>query len=222
MNNYICIFCNERKRHDTAAVISGNIGICRDCAAKLPRTAPSLPYKGTRNVSYVMSPFEYTDKLRRTIIDFKFNSLSAYAPLFAELMKEYLLSYDVWEQFDYIIPVPLHEERLRERGYNQSELISRHVSEFLNIEHNTTGLIRARATKRQSRLSNMERVANVKNAFTCTESFADKSVLIFDDICTTGSTLDSCAEALKDAGAIYVCALTLSISTEKELPPFMY
>lgn len=222
MEKYICIFCDERKPIETAEIICGKIGICHNCCGKLSRTPYSLPYKGTKNISYIMSPFEYRGGIRDTIIDFKFHGHSAYAPLFAAMMKDYLDSYDVWNTFDGIIPVPLHKNRLKERGYNQSELISEHISKQLGLTHITNGISRIRSTKRQSTLEKPDRIKNVQNAFTCTTDFTGKKILLFDDICTTGSTLEACASALTDAGAEYICALTFAIYTEQKLPIITY
>ena len=72
-------------------------------------------------------------------------------------MKDYLDSYDIWDTFDYIVPVPLHKKRLKERGYNQSELIAKEVAEYLKIPMRTDLLIRTKATKKQSSLVRTER-----------------------------------------------------------------
>lgn len=222
MGKYICIFCDERKSDDTAEIINEKIGICRDCSKKLSRTPYALPYKGTKNISYIMSPFEYTGAMRNAILDFKFRNCRSYAPLFADMMTDYLDTYEIWDDFDYIIPVPLHQKRLKERGYNQSELISAHVSKYLGIPHKTDCISRIRHTKHQSKLNKIDRVANVKDAFACAEDLTDKRILLFDDICTTGNTLEACALALKNGGAEYICALTLAIYVEQKIPIITY
>lgn len=219
---FICVFCDERKRDEDKYITTGKIGICSDCYNKLSKTSPSLPYEGTRSISYIMSPFEYTDALRQTILDFKFKNCRAYAPLFAEMMKSYIASYGIWEDFDYIIPVPLHESRLRERGYNQSELIAEYIAEQTGIPMRADLLTRNRATKRQSSLKRYDRVLNVQGAFDCSADLNGKNIILFDDICTTGNTLQACAEALKDADAENICALTLAIHIVEKLPAIMY
>lgn len=222
MEKYICVFCDERKYIDTAHMVNGVSGICHNCFNRLDKTSLSLPYKGVRDISYIMSPFEYTGSMRRAILDFKFKNCRSYAPLLADMMKEYLDSYDIWDEFDYIIPVPLHESRLKERGYNQAELLAEHVSEYLKIPIRTDALFRIRATKRQSSLKRIDRVLNVKGAFDCKQDLSGKKVLLFDDICTTGNTLISCASALKSAGTQTICALTLSIHVVEKIPIIMY
>ncbi len=133
MSKYICVFCDERKESDTAHLINGKIGICRHCFKNLDKTAYASPYQGTEHIAFTMSPFEYTKSMRKVILDLKFSNCKAYAKLLADTMKDYLDSYDIWDTFDYIVPVPLHKKRLKERGYNQSELIAKEVAEYLKI-----------------------------------------------------------------------------------------
>lgn len=222
MRKYVCVFCEERKNIDTAGITDGEIGICGDCLGEVSKTSAALPYPGTKNISYIMSPFEYTGALRHAILDFKFRNCYAYAGLFADMMREYLDSYDMWDEFDFIVPVPLHEQRLKERGYNQAELIAQHSAEYLNIPLLTDALTRTRATARQSSLKMMERVLNVKDAFECVSDLQGRKILLLDDICTTGNTLQSCAFALHNAGAEDICALTLAIHVKDKMPVIMY
>ncbi len=222
MKKYVCVFCDDRKNVDSAYIINNGIGICRTCFEKLNKTSLSLPYKGEKDVSYIMSPFEYTSEIRNVILDFKFNNCRAYAPLMADMMKEYLDSYDIWDNFDCIIPVPLHKKRLRDRGYNQSELIAKYAAEYIGLKMRADILERVRATDKQSKLIRTERVLNVKNAFKCSEDISGMKILLFDDICTTGNTLAACASALKQAGAAKICALTFAIHAEQKLPFITY
>ncbi len=222
MDKYICVFCGERKSGG-AHITVGRIGICTDCYDSIPKSPPALPYRGDRNLSYIMSPFEYTGKMRSAILEFKFRSCSAYAPLFASMMQSYISSYgSLASEFDCIAPVPLHPSRMRERGYNQSELIARHVARANGVELRPDMLVRTRATKRQSELRGTQRAMNVKDAFACTGMAENKRILLFDDICTTGATLRFCADALAARGAKKICALTLAIHARDNLPEIMY
>lgn len=222
MSKYICIFCDERKKSETAHIINGKIGICRQCFETLDKTAYASPYEGTEHIAFTKSPFEYTKSMRKVILDLKFANCKAYANLLADMMKDYLDSYNIWNDFDYIIPVPLHKKRLKERGYNQSELIATEVAKYLNIPIRTDLLIRTKATKKQSSLVRTERVTNVQRAFECTEKCDGKKILLFDDIYTTGNTVQSCARELSINGAAQICALTLAIHVQIKLPIITY
>ena len=107
--------------------------------------------------------------------------------------------------------MPLHPHRQRERGFNQSHLLSEVFAAKAALPLNATGLIRTRATVPQVGLGAEERKANVAGAFDWTgEQLDSKRVLLIDDVCTSGATLEACAEALRKGGADMIWALTLA------------
>lgn len=112
---------------------------------------------------------------------------------------------------DGLVPVPLHAVRLREREFNQAELMARHVSRRAGIPVMDL-LKRVRPTGTQTRLDRTERMQNLRNAFAPLKNAAvkDMSLLLVDDVLTTGSTLDACASVLLEQGAASVCALTVA------------
>lgn len=132
-------------------------------------------------------------------------------------------------EYDAIVPVPIHLARRRERGFNQSEIIANTLSRELNIPTNFAVIRRIVYTKTQTRLSQIERVLNVSQAIRPEQkpidSVVGKRILLVDDVCTTGSTLNVCAEELLNCGArivdcavIVVAEIDLSRPNEK-LPP---
>jgi ComF family protein len=140
---------------------------------------------------------------------FKYNNqkvlAATLAAMLAQAYKRYNLAADV------IVPVPLHRSRFRERGYNQSELLARQLGTILTLPVNTSSLKRIRKTQSQMSLGAGDRKINVNGAFAChDESLANLKVLLIDDVCTTGSTLDSCAAGLRQVGVASVWGLTLA------------
>ena len=114
---------------------------------------------------------------------------------------------------DLIIPVPLHPDRLRNRGYNQASLLAKPISKSTGILFNGKSLFRINKTRSQVGLSLPERMENVSGAFQADPVYVKgQSVLIIDDVITTGSTLKSCAAALKNSGAEKVYGLSLARS----------
>ena len=106
---------------------------------------------------------------------------------------------------DLVTAVPLHPDRRSSRGYNQSEWIARGVAQRLGAVSASDVILRVRATRSQTKLSQDERLANVEGAFTVHEDTVDgKHVALIDDTVTTGATLMACAQALVDAGALTV------------------
>lgn len=118
------------------------------------------------------------------------------------------------KQFDHIIPIPLHPSRLRERGFNQSQLLAAEISRQYKISLSFKNLIRARATEHQTLLSEKERWTNIYGAFRIKNpaKLAGKNILIIDDLLTTGATASEAALTLKSAGAKTVGILTLAIT----------
>lgn len=110
-----------------------------------------------------------------------------------------------------VVPVPLHPSRLRGRGYNQAALLAWALSRRIGLPMDEESLCRVRATLPQMRLPAADRRRNVEDAFRCTtDRLSGRQVLLVDDVCTTGATLEACADALRKGGARSVWAFTLA------------
>lgn len=147
--------------------------------------------------------------LRRAIHAFKYNYTRDLAVPLGEMLATF------WRAFplpaDVVVPVPLHPRRLRERGYNQSALLAVYLGECTGLPVLTESLHRIRHTRSQARLDARQRKQNVAGAFACLgDAVRGRSVLLVDDVCTTGATLEACSVALKEGGARSVWALTLA------------
>ena len=117
------------------------------------------------------------------------------------------------KDFFLIIPVPLHKKRFRWRGFNQSELLAKKVSDFFDLSFRNDILIRFRDTSPQTEIRNREsRMENIKGAFLCVNSNAakDKKIILIDDVSTTSATLNECAKELSKAGAKEIWGLVLA------------
>ena len=125
-------------------------------------------------------------------------------------MAQYLRKHPM--SFDVIVPVPIHKQRLRERGYNQSSLLAKRLGYMIRKPVVEGDLLRTKHTPSQAKSASLDqRRTNIRNAFNCIGSdLTGKRVLLIDDVCTSGSTLDSCAISLKKAGATSVLGLTLA------------
>ena len=114
-------------------------------------------------------------------------------------------------QIDLIMPVPLSEKRKAQRGYNQAALLAYPLSLQLHIPENTKGLVRVHETRSQVNLNFKERQENVQGAFSADPAIVkDKTILLVDDVFTTGATINAAAAALREAGSKRVYALTVA------------
>ncbi len=131
-------------------------------------------------------------------------------------MTNYIQNYHVpLEQFHLAAPIPLHPLRLRERGFNQAELLSNLLCQQFGLTHVPDLLIRTKSTDTQTLLDQKQRFTNLEGAFKInpSQSVTDKSILLVDDLLTTGATASSAASALKAGGAAYVGVITAAITT---------
>lgn len=176
---------------------------CPECLADAPA------FDGARSVMVydalsapLVSALKFSDQ---------WTGLSRYAQMMAASAAEWADAAEV------IVPVPLHWRRLWRRRYNQSALLGYELSRVLGKPCVPQGLKRVRATRPQMRLSREERVKNVKGAFAVNpraqEFLRNKTVLLIDDVVTTGATVDVCAGVLKKAGAgkVYVLSLARTV-----------
>ncbi len=113
-------------------------------------------------------------------------------------------------QVDLIVPIPLGKQRIRERGYNQVAMIAKPLALGLGLQYSEKVLLRRKETRTQVGLTREERHKNVHDAFQADPGVKGRSVLVMDDVSTTGSTLSSSADALYAAGARNVYALTVA------------
>lgn len=154
----------------------------------------------------------YNQPLRKCIHLLKYRNKTRLAQPLGQLMVNYMKQYYNNQKFNLLIPVPLHPSRLKERGFNQSKLLAEPISKFFNIPLASHLLKRVQNTRSQFELTKHERQENLKNAFAVThpELVWEKSILLIDDISTTGTTINECTKPLLASGAKFIWALVLA------------
>lgn len=200
--------------------------ICPSCRRSLPRVMPPLCPRcgkprpsGTlcstcvswqAEIDGIRSPFRFDGVMRQAIHQLKYRNLRALAEPLAKLLNDYLATNPI--PGEVLVPVPLHQKRLRERGYNQSSLLAKELGKLTNLPVVDDCLIRQRHAPPQARSATVkERRSNVAGAFVCRDHrLQDKQVLLIDDVSTSGATLDAGAAALKATGATSVWGLVLA------------
>ncbi|MBI4199092.1 MAG: ComF family protein [Chloroflexi bacterium] len=152
----------------------------------------------------IRAPYRMEGVAQQAVHALKYRNLRALAPTMGRLLAAFLTTQQVGGEL--VVPVPLHPKRLRERGYNQAELLARELGRCVALPVAATALQRLRATPPQVSATREERLRNVQGAFRARSSFQGMRVMLVDDVCTTGATLDACAVALREAGASAVWA----------------
>ena len=200
--------------------------LCPECLGKLPRLFPPLcPHCGRPQANGIVCPscrqrqtkidgirslFRFDEVVRKAIHELKYRNLKAISPCLAELLADYLKKNPL--PGEALVSVPLHPRRLRERGYNQSILLAGELGKRIGLPVIEDCLIRVKQAQPQVRAGDVEeRWRNVADAFMCRdERISGKQIILIDDVCTSGATLESCAAALKNKRATSVWGLTLA------------
>ena len=183
---------------------------CRSCA--LPTLGGDLCIGCTLDplpVDWCDAWGAYAGALEKLLHALKFQRHDFLDDALASLLEETLRDRD----FDCIAGVPMHAAKERKRGYNQSELLARALSRRIGVPCDMRLLGRTKAGAAQSTLPKRDRAANVRGAFAASPRVQGRSILLVDDICTTGETLRACASALVDTGATRVCAIAVAKAT---------
>ena len=219
----MCVVCGR-------PLILSEKHICAQCLSDMPLTrnwnfrenemAERFNALIEESLAYPAEPYSYASALifyspneayRNIPRNLKYNGHLAEGRFFASMLGRALASSPLFADVDCVIPVPLHRSRRRLRGYNQAEIIAREVASSLSASLRCDILIRSRRTRTQTELNVEEKKKNVAGAF-CVKYMPDavKHILLVDDVFTTGSTLNACRLALRQAGV--GCDVRISVA----------
>ncbi len=188
--------------------------LCKNCGKEIRRYLINLE-KSDKNENIRIKKFfvlKYDGIVRKNIIKYKFNDKPYLYKMFSKIILEDKKACEFIKSYDIIIPVPVHKARKSKRGYNQSELIAKEISKELKIKTYSDVLIKINNNKVQSTLNKNERKENVKNAYKIIneQKINNKNIIIFDDIYTTGSTINECIKTLKKSNVNKIGVLILA------------
>jgi ComF family protein len=209
----VCAACGESLLKDEETV-------CLKCRYLLPKTGyelnPDNPlaqtFYGRVKFHAVTACFFFakSGKVQHLIHELKYKGNKEAGVFLGQQLGETIKDAPLFQGIDYLIPVPLHPKREKQRGYNQSLMIAKGINEVTGIPIGDKYLIRAVNTATQTKKSAEERYKNVKDIFEVRfpEELEGKHVLLIDDVLTTGATLESCAHQLEDISGIIISAAT--------------
>lgn len=217
-----CKFCNE-----LTAVFTD---VCDDCMNSLPwidgeicECCGSLKTdcgcKGRHGHYYegIVAPLYYEDSVKQCIRNYKFNDERLNYKCLALLMSDTCASRYADIKFDFVTYIPMRTKNRRKRGYNQSRLLAKRVAENLDLTFVDDLLVKLYETKTQRTCSQLERRGNLAGVFDVNEKYTveNKTVLIIDDVKTSGATLNECGKMLYLNGASHVYCLTAALVNSK-------
>jgi competence protein ComFC len=223
-----CLICKQglaKTRPDELVCVKCREGIkknappfCRRCGRNLGKINSAVNIcpaclKNQAHFDRAFAPCVYEGAIKDLIHEFKYNNRDYLAGILSALMVDFIREYDIpISSLDLIIPIPLHPARLREREFNQAELLARKIASAYSKPVSSDNLVRRRHTRTQTDLQSSERLTNVKDSFALRfpELVKGKNILLVDDVMTTGATSSEASRALKNAGACTVFVLTLA------------
>lgn len=213
---YICSDCAE------TIVFSDEISTCRLCGCPLKEGGELCNTCQTHRHFFdqALSCLTYELAARKSILQYKFGNRPDFATTFAAMMTHRIRPLCNHYAFNMVLCVPLSENSLLKRGYNQSALLAQHIAKDLNIPFVENAFSKIRETPKQSSLHYAERMHNVAHTFALAlpkSVFANKSVLLIDDVLTTGATADALSKLLKEAGADLVVVATVATTEPDRL-----
>lgn len=190
--------------------IPGEVILCSACRNRMETRAGSYDSSGRNieGIDAVCALLPYDADCRTLVHDLKYHGRPSVGLFFGELLGEKAVRNAVIGHDAIIVPVPLHPAKFRERGYNQSERIACGITRSTGCAVDETLIGRSRKTPTQTALDADERARNVSGAFRYIGGAIpeDRTVVLVDDVLTTGSTLSECAKALREGGAKRIVA----------------
>lgn len=214
---------------------SGSVDFCLHCRKTLPYLSSShclvcaIPVTDASTCGACLAKppefdrtvaaFEYAFPVDALLRSLKYRSNLAMARVLADFLSTRITStVKPAELPDYIVPMPLHPKRLRERGFNQAVEIARRVSKSTRVPLFAHACQRVRDTPSQTELPWKEREKNIRGAFACNTDFLGKHVTILDDVMTTGTSLNELSKLLRDHGATRVSAWVVARTLPEARP----
>ena len=198
----VCGFCGKIEKS----------WLCDDCAKRFEfRINERIYMPLTREFEKELFIIPYEDEFRESILSYKFFDKAYMYKTFSKIILKSKKVCGILRRYDIITIVPIHKNRKSKRGYDQSELIAREIAKNIPELKYIKTLKKIVNTKKQSSLSKMARMENVKNVYQIVNvDIQNKKIILFDDIYTTGSTVNECAKVLKQNGAGEILVLTLA------------
>lgn len=202
--NLLCFACYQK-------LFTSSLAVCPKCGRPVPYFKKCEECQPKLGLTRIRALGLYQEPFKGIIEEFKYKGKVKLGGILGDALS-LLLSYDpVLKGSDFLVPIPLHPAKMRERGYNQSEILAQRVAERTKISL-AYCLKRQKNTKSQVKLSFEKRFNNLAGAFACQSGYEikEKKIILIDDVTTSGATLSAAAKVLKENGAKEVYGLVVA------------
>lgn len=224
INDFVSLVFPEYCYGCEAALVRSEKYLCVSCIATLPKTDfhkqrdnilsrkfwGKIPIKDTLAFLY----FSKKGVVQNMLFHLKYEGAKEIGEKLGVEYGKYLKKEQFMPTIDLVLPIPLHPNKLKTRGYNQAEVFGKAFANELNLNFDEKVVSRAKETETQTKKGRLDRWKNVDNIFeiTDTELIKNKKILIVDDVITTGSTIEACASALLEAGVAEISVGAIAIA----------
>lgn len=224
INDFLSLFYPRLCHSCRKALIHGEDCICTFCRFELPQThhhkerenPVSRIFWGRVDIETATALFYFQKggKVQSLIHQFKYRGKTEIGDHLGKMLGHKLKDHPIWDPVEMIVPVPLHAQKKHKRGFNQSEVFGRGLSKAIQRPMLVNNLVRVARTSTQTRKARFKRWENVETVFMVNkpEQLRGRNILLVDDVVTTGSTLEACAQKLKEIKGVRVWVATIAMS----------
>ncbi len=224
INEFISLFFPDCCVHCNESLVDGEKHLCTSCRIQLPFATNNererevilerFVFENRPSNAYSLLKFHKKGITQSLLHELKYKGQQSIGHMMGEWLATRLIESDIWPGIDYIVPVPLHKSKLRQRGFNQSICFGQGIANVSNSELKPNLIRRIKPSETQTKKSRMERWQNVEKIFELTDpdSVNGRSILLIDDVLTTGATMESCLQCLNEGNPhkIYVAVVAVA------------
>ncbi|MCF7873600.1 MAG: ComF family protein [Candidatus Omnitrophica bacterium] len=205
----VCLACGKKIKQDY---------LCSSCKKKIKilkaptcYTQLKINHNNNKEILTVLSSCLYKEPLKNLIHSFKYKRNPYLAEFFSRFMLKQLKVIKFNPQnYDFVVPVPLHRYKIKARGYNQAELLARPLAKYFQLPLKDDIIISKYIKNSQTKLSSRKRKENVQGKFIVRKNLKNQNIILVDDVLTTGATISTCWQALSEKGANKIYSTTLA------------
>lgn len=224
INEFISLFFPDCCVHCNESLVDGEKHLCTSCRIQLPYSSNNekerevilerFVFENRPTDAYSLLKFHKKGITQSLLHELKYKGQQTIGNMMGEWLATRLIESNHWPGIDFIVPVPLHKSKLRQRGFNQSACFGQGIAEVSNTEMKSKLIRRIKPSDTQTKKSRLERWKNVESIFELTEPklVNGSSILLIDDVLTTGATMEACIQCLKKGNPLEIYVAVVAVA----------